>query len=83
MKLLKSCTIVYGLFYGNIQCTRILGTLWCMHRQCVPSPLFGPGDEASISYATGCIQNPGTLYISPTYVSVWLTSSHHTHNKSI
>ena len=44
----KSCTIVYGLFYRNIRCTRILGTLWRMHRQCVPGPLFGPGDEAKL-----------------------------------
>ena len=42
----KSCTIVYGLFYGNIRCTKIFGTLWRMRRQCVPGPLFGPGDEA-------------------------------------
>ena len=44
----KSCTIVYGLFYGNIQCIRILGTLWRMRRQCVPGPLFGPGDKAAL-----------------------------------
>ena len=41
----KSSMIVYG----NIRCTGIkFGTLWRMHRQCVPGPLFGPGDEAIV-----------------------------------
>ena len=43
----KSSTILYRLFYGNIRCTRIFGTLWCMHRPYVPGPLSGPGTRLS------------------------------------
>ena len=46
--------MVYGLFYGNIRCTRIFGTLWRMRRQCVPGPLFGPGDEATFISTLRC-----------------------------
>lgn len=55
----QSSTIVYGLFYRNIWCTRTFGTLWRMGRQCVSGPLFGPGDKGNvfvnINFCATCI----------------------------
>ena len=48
-------SVVYWVFYGNIQCTQILGTNGCMHSWCVPVPFSHVGRGLGTRLIYSCI----------------------------